>query len=75
MSRNIKTLCPTVADTYGAPMGRRNVGKRPGVGRVYDCAIPISSHGYDRGGAYWGLGRSLRCRYTKDFSYVEFYRA
>ena len=76
MSRNIKTLCPPVNCIYGAPMGRRNVvGNLADVGRVYDCAIPLDRHGYDRGGAYWGIGRPLRCKYTKDFSFVNFYRA
>lgn len=43
--------------------------------RVFDCAVPLSGDGaYDKGGAYWGLGPQLRVSYTKDLSYVEFYR-
>lgn len=74
---------------YGAPMGRTNVGSQPitvvrgNAGRickcdqvrVYDKRVPMSEPGYDKGGAYWGIGRELRVRYTKDLSYIEFYRA
>lgn len=74
---------------FGAPMGRDNVGTQPititrgGNGRickcdqvkVYDRRVPMSEPGYDKGGAYWGIGRELRVRYTKDMSYIEFYRA
>jgi len=43
--------------------------------RIFDCAVPMSSDGaYDRGGAYWGIASQLRVSYTKDLSYVEFYR-
>jgi hypothetical protein len=43
--------------------------------RLYDCAVPMSNDGaYDRGGAYWGIGKQLRVQYTKDLSYVRFYR-
>ena len=58
-------------------MGRMNVGiDRPTDKRVYDCRVPMCSccGGYDRGGAYWGLGSQLRVSYTKDLSYVRFYR-
>lgn len=43
--------------------------------KVFDCAVPMSSNNaYDRGGAYWGNGNQLRVRYTKDLSFIEFYR-
>lgn len=42
--------------------------------RIFDCAVPMCDGAYDRGGAYWGLGSQLRVSYTKDLSYVEFYR-
>lgn len=43
--------------------------------KIFDCAVPMSSDSaYDKGGAYWGIGKQLRVRYTKDLSYVEFYR-
>ena len=45
------------------------------VQRVYDCFVPMSSDGaYDKGGAYWGLGKRLRVQYTKDLSYISYYR-
>lgn len=61
----------------GAPMGRSSIGTHPHLGteKVFDCAVPMSSDGaYDRGGAYWGIGKQLRVKYTKDLSYVHFYR-
>jgi hypothetical protein len=58
----------------GAPMGRMNVGTKPTDQRVYDCRVPMVNGGYDRGGAYWGLGKELRVEYTKDLSYIHFYR-
>lgn len=75
--------------TYGAPMGRNNIGERPTTitsGRnckivktnqitIFDCYIPMSDAAYDKGGVYWGIGsKPLRVAYTKDLSYVEFYR-
>ncbi len=57
-------------------MGRRNIGTRPKIGRVYDCFVPMSDIAYDQGGAYWGIGTMpLRVAYTKSLGYVEFYRA
>ena len=58
---------------FGAPMGRRSIGKPPIHKRVFDCAVPLSE-GYDKGGAYWGHGDPLRVRYTKDLRYIDFYR-
>jgi len=50
-------------------MGRRDVGIMPPEEdgqKIFDCAVPMRSGGYDRGGAYWGMGSQLRVRYTKD---------
>ncbi len=41
--------------------------------KVFDSAVPLSE-GYDKGGAYWGIGKQLRVQYTKDLSYIKFYR-
>jgi len=47
--------------------------------RIFDCAVPMNG-AYDRGGAYWGLPSSgkgigqLRVSYTKDLTYINFYR-
>jgi len=42
--------------------------------RLFDCAVPMLDGGYDKGGAYWGIGNQLRVSYTKDLEYIEFYR-
>lgn len=49
--------------------------------KVYDKRVPMCSccGAYDQGGAYWGSNRmgdigQLRVRFTKDLSYIEFYR-
>lgn len=74
--RTIDKIITDVSSKYGAPMGRGNIGKRPKDKRVYDCAVPMDNQGcYDKGGAYWGIGMQLRVSYTKDLSYIEFYRS
>ena len=78
----IITKCDT---SRGAPMGRPmihpDLEEINGVslfkinGTVFDCRVPMCADGcYDRGGAYWGIGKELRVIYTKDLTYVEFYR-
>lgn len=47
--------------------------------KVFDCAVPMNG-AYDKGGAYWGLPSpgegmgQLRVSYTKDLTYINFYR-
>lgn len=63
---------PNVSGKYGAPMGRMShnsytdkqgrtfeitVNENAGPFRLIRC--PLDSGGYDRGGAYWGLGAPL----------------
>jgi len=83
--KTIDKIITKIDGKYGAPMGRVGVGNRPGTGktwkeagikkRVFDCLVPMSGDGvYDKGGAYWGLGKRLRVSYTKDMSYIHFYR-
>lgn len=87
--KTIDKIITKVNGQYGAPMGRSCVGTKPvtvtsgphcrifkkNQVKVYDCAVPMSSDGaYDKGGAYWGLGKQLRVSYTKDLSYIRFYR-
>lgn len=89
MARTIDKIITKVNGQYGAPMGRSDKGTRPTIledgpngewiekdaEKVYNCAVPMSGDGaYDKGGAYWGIGKQLRVRYTKDLSYIEFYR-
>lgn len=71
--RTINKIITKVNRKYGAPMGRSNVGKKPENKKVFDCFVPMNG-AYDTGGAYWGLGSRLRVSYTKDLSYVNFYR-
>lgn len=73
-NRTIDKIITKVSCKYGAPMGRANVGQKPNDKRIFDCRVPMPDGCYDRGGAYWGIGKELRVRYTKDLSYVEFYR-
>ncbi len=88
--RTIDKIITKVDTRFGAPMGRCNVGSFPPTvvsgrnnrilkvnnkkNRVFDCVVPMSDGAYDKGGAYWGLGRQLRVRYTKDLLFIEFYR-
>lgn len=72
--RTIDKIITKVDGKYGAPMGRHNVGTRPPTKKVYDCMVPMPDGCYDRGGVYWGLGKELRVSYTKDLSYINFYR-
>lgn len=82
------TIIYKVDGRYGAPMGRPNVGRQPVTitrgnnGRICNCdqvrvyeRRVILDEGYDIGGAYWGIGKPLYVRFTKDLSYVEFFRA
>lgn len=86
---NVHNTIPEVSTKYGAPMGRMNIGKEPytitsgpkcktfkcNQVKIYDKRVPMSQCGaYDRGGAYWGIGKQLRVRFTANLSYVEFYR-
>lgn len=74
----------TKVNTFrGAPIGRNDVGihpllrKQPIKMKVYNCYVPIDmvDPAYDKGGAYWGLSPNrLRVKYTKDLSYIKFYR-
>ena len=75
MRATIKEIIYKVDTSRGAPMGRPNIGTRPTEGRIYDCKVPMYADGaYDKGGAYWGNGKELRVSYTKDLTFVEFYR-
>jgi hypothetical protein len=70
-----KILCE-VSTKYGAPMGRPNVNPTTPQGHktIFDCRVVLDRGGYDKGGAYWGIGKELRVSYTKDLSYINFYR-
>lgn len=83
--KTIDKIITKVSCKYGSPLGRHNVDYREideinGMryakfnGKLYDCKIPLNSGGYDKGGAYWGIGSELRVSYTKDLNYINFYR-
>lgn len=74
IERTIDKIITPVNCTYGAPMGRRNIGEKPDDKKIYDCKVPLNYGAYDRGGAYWGFPDNLRVAYTKDLSYINFYR-
>jgi hypothetical protein len=71
--RTISNIITNVSTKYGAPMGRHNVGTKPNNKTVFDCRVNLTD-GYDKGGVYWGCGSELRVSYTKDLSYINFYR-
>lgn len=86
--RTLDKIIYKVSCKYGAPMGRANIGSYPAAltygkccklykkqTKVFDCKVPMSADGaYDKGGAYWGIGKELRVRYTKDLEFIQFYR-
>lgn len=49
---------PDVSSHYGAPTGRPDRAQDTGL-RIHLQRIPLDNGGYDRGGAYWGLGAPL----------------
>jgi hypothetical protein len=71
--KTIDKIITEVSTKYGSPMGRRNIGTKPDDKTIFDCYVPMNG-AYDKGGAYWGLGKPLRVSYTKDLSYVDYYR-
>lgn len=75
--RTIDKIITKVDTSRGAPMGRTNVGTKHDTIKkcVFDCRVPMSDSAYDKGGAYWGCGAELRVSYTKDLSFIRFYRA
>lgn len=43
--------------------------------KLFDCKVPMCTDGaYDRGAAYWGLGKELRVAYSKNLTTIYFYR-
>lgn len=58
-----------VFNKYGAPLGRNNIQGIDDIKQRYDfytsvhfhCVKVPLSEGYDKGGAYWGIGQNLYC--------------
>lgn len=76
--RTITKIINPVDGKFGAPMGRCGVGVKPTDKKVFDCFVPMNG-AYDIGGTYWGLAMDgnapVRVAYTKDQSYIRYYRA
>ena len=74
--RTIDKILHEVNCKYGAPMGRKsdNENLKPSNQKIFDCKVNLDYGGYDKGGAYWGIPNNLRVEYTKDLSYIRFYR-
>lgn len=60
--------------TQSNKTGRQNKGIKPTDKKIYNCKVSLNKEGYDRGGAYWGVGKGLKVAYTKDLNYIYFYR-
>lgn len=60
---------------YGAPMGRANKGNKPTDPKikVYTKKVQLID-AYDIGGAYWGWPNNLYVEFTKDLTYINYYR-
>lgn len=74
--RTIDKILHKVNVKFGSPMGRfsNTPTERPLNKTIFDCSVPLAGGGYDKGGAYWGLPNNLRVEYTKDLTYIRFYR-
>jgi hypothetical protein len=62
------TFITPVSSKYGAPMGRYTGPEYLDVdaGKIYLCIVPLDNGGYDKGGAYWGLGEALWATMDQD---------
>jgi hypothetical protein len=72
--KTIDKIITNVSCKFGAPTGRMSRGTKPIDKKIFDCAVTLCSGGYDKGSTYWGIGTMLRVSYTKDLSYIYFYR-
>lgn len=88
MKNAFQQIICEVSTKYGAPMGRANVGSYPEtITRGKNCRICKCDQtkvykrrvalieGYDKGGAYWGIGKPLFVEFTNDLTFVRFYRS
>jgi hypothetical protein len=56
-----------VSCRYGAPMGRRsdNPDLFDGI-KIRLCRVHLYDGAYDKGGAYWGMGKPLYCAWGEN---------
>jgi hypothetical protein len=60
--------------THGAQHGRgSSLSPRPTDQKIYEKHVPLTE-GYDRGGAYWGIGSPLYLEFTADLTWWRFVR-
>ena len=57
----MSTFINPVSCKYGAPMGRHTGPEYldTSLGKISLRRVPLDSGGYDKGGAYWGIGQPL----------------
>ena len=57
----MRTFIKPVKSTYGAPMGRYtgNNNLDCTLGNIVLRRVYLDNGGYDRGGAYWGIGEPI----------------
>lgn len=65
---------PKVNCQFGAPMGRPKYGNSGSIPSTSFSLrrIPINGGGYDRGGAYWGIGQPLYFYVAYETAQVEY---
>ena len=69
--------CPALIPvdcSRGSPMGRDPLYV-DGVAATLHLNQVVLHSGYDKGGAYWGIGESLWCAYDKAGTVEIYYRA
>jgi len=69
---------PPVSCKYGAPMGRPGSLSHqgdPAPLRFHLQHVPLDNGGYDRGGAYWGIGPRLYWYCADDGSFEGYLRS
>lgn len=57
-----------VSSKYGAPMGRSELV--PILGKIRMRKVRVDSWGYDKGGAYWGVGCPIYYAEGNEHGYV-----
>ena len=56
---------------YGAQMGRKTDLPRDTTAKIHLQRVRLDSGGYDKGGAYWGIGAPLFCAWCNSEDGVE----
>jgi hypothetical protein len=71
----VKPFERDVFSKYGAPMGRKsdNPANFQGI-KIRLCRVRLYDGAYDKGGAYWGMGKPLYCAWGEtDGECLEYY--